>query len=130
MWADRVEEDLGDLFKLQDEIVAKLANTLQYALASAEEKKSMASINPDAIDLIMKARAILFQPGQVQTARELLQKALNLDANNSQAICFNGWSYFFEFTQFRKPNVDYEANIAGQAEKPSRLILGTSARTN
>jgi adenylate cyclase len=117
LWADRFEEDIGDLFKLQDEIVAKLANTLQSALVSAEQKKSVASQNPDVIDLTMKARAVLFQPGEVQAARELIQKALNLDPNNSQAFCFNGWSYFFEFTQFKKPNVDYEANIAGQADK-------------
>jgi adenylate cyclase len=117
LWADRFEEDIGDLFKLQDEIVAKLANTLQSALASAEEKKSAASKNPDTIDLVMRARAIMFQPGQTQAARELFQQALNLDPNNSQALCFNGWSYFLEFTRSRKPNVDYEANVAGQADK-------------
>jgi TolB-like protein len=117
LWADRFEEDIGDLFKLQDELVAKLVNTLQPALESAEEKRSVASQNPDAVDLIMKGRAIEFQPGQMQAARELFQQALNLDPNNSQALCFNGWSYFLEFTYGRKPNVDYEANIAGQADK-------------
>ena len=28
IWADRFEEDLADLFKLQDEVVARLANSL------------------------------------------------------------------------------------------------------
>ena len=32
LWADRFEEDTGDLFKLQDEVVARLANSLGYAL--------------------------------------------------------------------------------------------------
>jgi adenylate cyclase len=117
LWADRFEGDVGDLFKLQDEMVANLTNTLQPALQSAEEKKSVASRNPDAIDLTMKGRAMLFQPGQSQAGRELLQQALNVDPNNSQALCFIGWSYLLEYTFARKPNVDYEANIAGQADK-------------
>ncbi len=32
LWADRFEEDVADLFKLQDEVVARLANTLSYEL--------------------------------------------------------------------------------------------------
>ena len=28
LWADRFEEDLADLFKLQDQVVARLANSL------------------------------------------------------------------------------------------------------
>jgi adenylate cyclase len=122
LWADRLEEDIGDLFKLQDDIVAKLSNTLQPALESAEEKKSATSQNPDAIDLTMKGRAIQTSLGQLpeprmQAARELFQQALNLDPDNSQALCSKGWTYFIEFLFYRKPNVDYEANIAGQADK-------------
>ena len=30
LWADRFEEDVADLFKLQDEVVARLANSLGY----------------------------------------------------------------------------------------------------
>jgi adenylate cyclase len=117
LWADHFEGDVGDLFRLQDEMVANLTNTLQPALESAEEKKSVASQNPDAIDLIMKGRAIMFQAGKLQASRELFQQALSLDPNNSQALCFIAWTNLLEFTFSRKPNVDYEANIAGQADK-------------
>jgi adenylate cyclase len=117
LWADHFEGDIGDLFKLQDEMVANLTNTLQPALESAEEKKSVASQNPDAIDLTMRGRAIVFQPGQSQAARELFQRALDLDPNNSQALCWMGWSYLLEYSYSRKPNFDYETNIAGRADK-------------
>jgi adenylate cyclase len=117
LWADHFEGDVGDLFKLQDGMVANLTNTLQPALESAEEKKSAASQNPDAIDLTMKGRAIVFQPGQWQTARELFQQALDLDPNNSQALCWMGWSYLLEYNYSRKPSFDYETNIAGRADK-------------
>jgi TolB-like protein len=35
LWAERFEEDLADLFKLQDQVVARLANTLGYQLVKA-----------------------------------------------------------------------------------------------
>jgi len=117
LWADRFEEDIGDLLKLQDEIVAKLANTLQFVLEGAEEKKSAASQNPDLTDLIMKASAIGFQKEHLQTSRDLLHQALNLEPDNSRALCLNGWSYYMEFLFSRKPNVDYETMIVGQADR-------------
>src|SRR6202046_2725539 len=50
LWADRFEEDASDLFKLQDQVVARLANTLGNELLKAEVEKSHGSKNPDTID--------------------------------------------------------------------------------
>jgi adenylate cyclase len=36
LWADRFQEDVADLFKLQDDVVARLANALSYELVRAE----------------------------------------------------------------------------------------------
>jgi adenylate cyclase len=36
LWADRFEEDVADLFKLQDEVVARLANSLGTELVKVE----------------------------------------------------------------------------------------------
>ena len=56
LWADRFEEDVADLFKLQDEVVARLARTLQVELVNAEAQRSLHDRpqNPDAIDLTMR----------------------------------------------------------------------------
>ena len=54
LWADRFEEDVADLFKLQDEVVARLASSLGWALTKAEAEKGARSKNPDAIDLTMR----------------------------------------------------------------------------
>ena len=43
IWADRFEEDVADLFKLQDEVVARLANSLGYELVKAEAKNRVGS---------------------------------------------------------------------------------------
>ena len=39
LWADRFEEDVADLFKLQDQVVARLANALDYALGQGRSGK-------------------------------------------------------------------------------------------
>ncbi len=57
LWADRFEEDLADLFKLQDDMVARLANTLWIRMVKAEAEKGARSTNPDAIDLAIRCQA-------------------------------------------------------------------------
>ena len=54
LWADRFEEDISDLFKLQDQVVARLANALSYELIRADAETASRSKNPDAIDLDMR----------------------------------------------------------------------------
>ena len=63
LWADRFEEDVADLFKLQDEVVARLAHMLQVELVNAEAQRSLHDRpqNPDAIDLTMRGLALLNQ---------------------------------------------------------------------
>ena len=94
LWADRFEEDLADLFKLQDDVVARLANTLGYELVKAEADKSAHSTNPDAIDLTMQGWALLNVPGRDQAryrqARDLFERALALDSRNPEA---SRWSW-------------------------------------
>ena len=57
LWADRFEEDVADLFKLQDQVVARLANTLGYELVKAEADMELRSKNPDVVDLDMRGQA-------------------------------------------------------------------------
>ncbi len=92
LWADRFEEEMADVFKLQDQVVARLANTLGYELVNAEAKKSTQSGNPDAIDLTMRGWAIFNKPqlfadkDSVAKALALFEQALNLDPNNVDAL--------------------------------------------
>jgi adenylate cyclase len=91
LWADRFEEDVPDLFKLQDEVVARLARTLQVELVNAEAHRSLHDHprNPDALDLTMRGLALLNQPLTKATsyeARDLFEQALNLDPANADAL--------------------------------------------
>jgi TolB-like protein len=91
LWADRFDEDVADLFKLQDEVVARLARTLQVELVNAEAQRSLHDHprNPDAIDLTMRGMALLNQPftkANRYEARELFEQALTLDPINADAL--------------------------------------------
>ena len=61
IWADRFEEDVADLFKLQDEVVARLANSLGNELVKAEARGDRRIANLDAFDLTMRGRALNFE---------------------------------------------------------------------
>jgi TolB-like protein len=51
LWADRFDKPLADLFEMQDEIVARLANQLGTELISAEARRGQQAANPDSMDL-------------------------------------------------------------------------------
>src|ERR1700719_1675272 len=89
LWADRFEESITDLFKLQDQVVARLANTLGYELVKAEAQRGTHSTNPDAIDLTMRGWAAIWQPPtkeSITSARDYFERAIKLDPQNAQAM--------------------------------------------
>ena len=105
LWADRFEESITDLFKLQDQVVARLANTLGYELVKAEAQRGAHSSSPDAIDLTMRGWAAIWQLPTKETttsARDFFERALKIDPQNAEAMVglayargranFYGWS--------------------------------------
>jgi adenylate cyclase len=92
LWADRFEEDVADLFKLQDQVVARLANALNYELVRAEAETGARSRNPDVIDIDMRGHEALWRWFQQPTKdsliaiRALFEQALKIDPNDADAL--------------------------------------------
>jgi adenylate cyclase len=126
LWADRFEEDASDLFKLQDQVVARLANSLGYELAKAEAEKGGRSKNPDAIDLAMRGYALL-QPQPItkennDAARALFEQALAIDRNYAAALAGDAYTYFVDYVfGWINPQLDYDAKIIAQADRAIAL---------
>ena len=128
LWAERFEEDVADLFKLQDQVVARLANTLGYELVKAEAAKGARSTNPDANDLVMRGRALFneqsFQPSKEKNdaSRAFYEQALAIEPNNAAAIAGLAFNYFYEYIfGYGNPGTDYDAKILGQADRAIAL---------
>src|SRR5208283_3254193 len=119
LWADIFEEDVGDLFKLQDEVVARLGNTLGNELLKAEVKKGNRSKNPDTLDLDMRSWDLLQQypPTKVNNnaARDLVEQALKINPNDADALVGGAYTYFRELANgWTEHDTDYEAKVLAQ----------------
>jgi TolB-like protein/Flp pilus assembly protein TadD len=131
LWADRFEEDTADLFKLQDQVVARLASALGYQLIEAEAKKGSRSNNPDVIDLTMNGWTLIWrglsQPMKERReandeARALFNRALQIDPNDADALAGSAYTYFGDFIYgWGEPGTDFEAKVLGQAERAISL---------
>jgi adenylate cyclase len=128
LWADRFEEDAADLFKLQDQVVARLANALDVELTQAEAAKGARSTNPDATDLIMRGWATrpgvaaLFSKEKNNAARALFEQALRIDPNNVEAIHGVVSTYGTDYLMgWGEPGTDYDAKILGPLDRAIAL---------
>ena len=54
LWAERFDKPITDLFDMQDEIVSRLAITLDAELIEAEARRAERSLHPDAMELFSK----------------------------------------------------------------------------
>ena len=57
LWAERFDKPLADLFDMQDEIVARLANALNAQLVAAEARRAEQAPNPNSMDLYFQGLA-------------------------------------------------------------------------
>jgi TolB-like protein/class 3 adenylate cyclase len=92
LWADRFDSQRGDLFDMQDEIVTRLARTLNIELTAAEAGRAERprAQHPDSTDLSFRGWALLNRgrnPANWRHAVALFEQALSLDSDNVQALC-------------------------------------------
>ena len=89
VWAERFEKPLADLLDMQDEIVARLANTLNAQLIAAEARRAERAPNPDSMDLYFQGMAWIDRgttPDYMTQARGFFERALELDPRNVEAL--------------------------------------------
>jgi adenylate cyclase len=86
LWAERFDKPLADLFDMQDEIVARLAGTLNTELVAAEARRAERVPSPDSMDLYFQGLAWLNKgrttPDNLAQARGFFDRALAADPDN------------------------------------------------
>jgi TolB-like protein/class 3 adenylate cyclase len=94
LWAERFDKPLADLFDMQDEIVARLAGTLNAQLVAAEASRAERASQPDSMDLYFQGRAWLNKGSTAESrvqARGFFERALALDPGNIDAWVGTAW---------------------------------------
>ncbi len=89
LWAERFDKPVADLFDMQDEIVSRLANTLNTQLIEAEARRAERSLHPDAMDSYFQGMACLnkgMTSKYMAQARGFFECALALDPKDVEAL--------------------------------------------
>jgi TolB-like protein/Flp pilus assembly protein TadD len=130
LWADRFDEDVADLFKLQDQVVARLGNALGFELVKAEAERSARSNNPDSIDLAMRGWATMWQsyPQPPKEKRDshyaalaLFDRAVKADPNDADALAGEAFTYMALFAFGEAAEVNLDAKIIDPADRAIAL---------
>ena len=89
LWAERFDKPLADLFDMQDEIVARLANALNSQLIAAEARRAEQAPNLDSMDLYFQGLA-WYNKGltadHLAQARGFFDRALAANPDNVEAL--------------------------------------------
>jgi adenylate cyclase len=86
LWAERFDSDTVDLFAMQNEVTARIGNTLNLELMAAEAARP--TEHPDALDYILRGRAARLRPNSRDVYTEdisLFEHALTLDPQSVEA---------------------------------------------
>jgi adenylate cyclase len=124
IWAERFDRDAGDLFALQNEITARIARALQAQLAIAEARRP--TDHPDALDYILRGRAVLTRPISKENSNEataLFEKALAVDPKSADAATWLAATLAFRVTDEFSDAPDEDLH---RAEKLVAQALATS----
>ena len=92
LWSAGFNQKIDDLAEGQDQIVIRMRSALNVSLADIEAARSLQEhpTNPDAFDLILRARAVVLQPitkGTLTQAMSLYELALQRDPDSVLALC-------------------------------------------
>ncbi len=87
--AERFDKPVADLFDMQDEIVARLANQLSAEIVSVEARRAERTTDPDALDFTFRGFDWInkgVNPEYLARARECFDRSLEIDPEDVHAI--------------------------------------------
>jgi TolB-like protein len=132
LWADQFDANQGEMLEMQDEIVTRLAHSLQIQLTAVEASRVSRAHpeNADAEELAMQCEAGYLRWGVMpviaQPAYALCERALELDNGNVRALALDPNNYLTHyarafFLSYGRPDEAIAEAERAQALNPSFL---------
>jgi adenylate cyclase len=113
LWSGSFDEPRAELFVLQDKITTEIARKLPIQVTQIEQRRVLArpTENLEAYEYVLRARPALQRPecASIVQARELLRRAIALDANYAAAYAALADTY-------------HVATVMGWAESPTEFL--------
>jgi len=102
VWAERYDRELDNIFAVQDAIIERVVQALELHLTAAEQEQQgdkPQTTSLEAYDLVLRARKLMtrFDRKAANEARDLLQRAIEIDPAYAEAYSFLGFYYFDEW---------------------------------
>lgn len=96
LWAERFDSGGDRPLAWQDELVGRIANSLNYRLTRLESERAPAKIeSPEAFDLAVRGWAMVYAaktPDNYAAARDFFHRALESDPGSVKALTGLGWT--------------------------------------
>jgi adenylate cyclase len=101
VWAERYDRDLQDIFAVQDEVTRKIVAAFEVKLTEGEQQRlgRASTGNLEAYDYYLqglKCHALTTEEANTE-ARQMFEKAIQLDPQFAVAYVYLGWTYFEEW---------------------------------
>jgi adenylate cyclase len=123
LWSEQYDDELSDIFAVQERIAGRVAGTLasslqQIALQQALRKPTD---NLDAYDMLLRARALAADPTRTsnRAAREMLERVTQMAPNYADAHAELADIYFqratFGWSEFAQQDIETAIRLAQKA---------------
>ncbi len=107
IWTERFDEDLDDIFALQDRIARTVAKRIGVSISDAEAHRARHRPSRDIRDIYWQANLLIrrIEPKSIATVLSLAERALEIEPDNSWAAAMaaiaNGFQFLLGWTSDR-----------------------------
>jgi len=123
LWAESYDREFGDIFDLQDDIAKQIVTALEVKLTEGEAARvsRRQTNNPEAYNLFRRALEHYRRFTKVDNvqARQLWEKAVELDPGFADAWCFLGETHqqdwYFGWSENRAQSLEQATELAQKA---------------
>ena len=104
LWSERYDREMADIFALQDEITRTIVSTVWGRVEKANFARvaRLSEADLEAYDLVLRGRGLVFAFNKKDnaTARDLLQRSLEVDPENPEALSTLALAHFLDWMCF------------------------------